>query len=1615
MLDKRKNLKGRRRPLGAAWRMAAACGIFMAGLGALATPASAQYALTWGDEFTGTAGTAPNLTNWSYQTGNDFGNGELDWATNSLANSYLDGTGNLVIKTIDNGVNANPRYTSAHLQTQGLKNVGPYGQVEARIQTPATTGIGEAFWALGSNYGTVGWPTCGEIDMMESHGTNASQSNGTIHAIGYDYYGITAGYVNGAPLNQAFHVYGMNWMPYHIQFYVDGNVYSDLDVTKLSTYSQWPFNQPIFLINGVGVGGIVAGPPDGTSVFPTYMYTDYVHWNSYTGGVPAAPSALGGTANSNSVALHWTASATAGVTYNVYINTTNSFTAGDLNTLEEYNVSGTSLTAYDLEPGTTYYFQVRAQNKGGESSASNTFQIATSARGNAGPVYINCGGFSIGNYMRDMLTNPLVSSGINVSSNSAPPTYNVAGVSNPAPNNVYDSYRWGNNSYSINNLNANALYTVRLHFCENQFTAVGARVFNAFVNGNPVLKNLDLFASAGLNKVVVYTYTAMSDANGNIEVDIANGPADAAMINAIDVTPNTGANNLPGAPGGVTATAASTNQINLSWNAVAGAGSYNVFRSLSSSFIPSSTTYAETVTGTSVVDNVLYTGTTYYYKVCAVNGTGQGPSSATVNATTQTSGAGVIAGINCGGPANGAFAVDQSFNNGTTNTFAGTTVDESALSGATIPSQTVMQSDREGTFNYSFTNLPVGRPITVTMYFMENYFAAAGSRIFNVTLNGTQVLASFDVFANAGAKNKAIQKSFNTFADANGQVNISFSPTKDNAECSAILLTQGPNPPLPSPSASAANLCSGATMVSWPVSDISVFQYKLFRGTTPGGEGGTPIATFPGTTYDYMDTSVTNGQTYYYKLTATNWTGSTTSAETSAVPNPWPIPGTVYAPNFDKGGEGSAYHSTATSNYGGWYRLNENVAIEQSKDGTAVPYDVSYASSGQWIDYTVNAANAGSYTVSFRVSGYGGGPVHIQNMAGTNLTGEIAIPATNDWQVWTNVTATLNLPAGVQTLRYCEDGGNFNFHYMTFTYNGATLPSTPTGVSATAGNAQVSVSWSASSGATSYNLYRSTTAGGEGTTPYKTGVTSPSVDTGLTNGTTYYYKVAAVNSSGTSALSTEVNGTPSGGGGSGGVSINCGGVAASPFVADVDFTGGSTTSVTNTIDTSLLTGTIPPQAVLQSNRYGTTTYTIPGLTAGSTYPVTLYFAEGYWTAAGKRTFNVTANGTSELTNFDIFAAAGATNKAVQRSFNIAANASGQVVLVFTTVIDNAQVNGIVVGSGTGGTAPAAPTGVSASAGNAQVSVSWTASSGATSYNLYRSTTAGGEGTTPYKTGVTSPSVDTGLTNGTKYYYKVAAVNSFGTSPLSSEVSATPASGVPAAPTGVSATAGNAQVSVSWSASSGATSYNLYRSTTAGGEGTTPYKTNVTSPSVDTGLTNGTTYFYKVAAVNASGTSPLSSEVSGTPQAAGSTLSINCGGAASSPFVADVDFTGGGTVTWTNAVNTSLLTGTVPPQAVLQSDREGVFSYTIPGLVANSSHTVTMYFVEQYFNAAGARVFNIAANGTTVLANVDPYALAGAQFKAVQKSFTTTANASGQIALTFSASADQPKVGGIVVN
>ena len=147
---------------------------------------------------------------------------------------------------------------------------------------------------------------------------------------------------------------------------------------------------------------------------------------------------------------------------------------------------------------------------------------------------------------------------------------------------------------------------------------------------------------------------------------------------------------------------------------------------------------------------------------------------------------------------------------------------------------------------------------------------------------------------------------------------------------------------------------------------------------------------------------------------------------------------------------------------------------------------------------------------------------------------------------------------------------------------------------------------------------------------------------------------------------------------SGAIAINSGGSASGSFTADQYFSGGSTYTNTATINMSQITTNPPPAAIFNTERYGAMTYTIPNRIAGRSYTVTLYFAETYLTAAGQRLFNVTINGTTVLSSFDIFAAAGGQNRAIARTFTTTANSSGQVVIGFTTGTQNPKIYGITV-------------------------------------------------------------------------------------------------------------------------------------------------------------------------------------------------------------------------------------------------------------------------------------------------------------------------------------------------
>jgi len=240
-------------------------------------------------------------------------------------------------------------------------------------------------------------------------------------------------------------------------------------------------------------------------------------------------------------------------------------------------------------------------------------------------------------------------------------------------------------------------------------------------------------------------------------------------------------------------------------------------------------------------------------------------------------------------------------------------------------------------------------------------------------------------------------------------------------------------------------------------------------------------------------------------------------------------------------------------------------------------------------------------------------------------------------------------------------------------------PQPPSNLAASAISAsQINLSWSASpTSNVTYSVFRSTTSGftPSSANQIASGITATAFsDISLVCATAYFYRVEAVNLGGASAPTSQAGATtqacpPVL------LQINSGGPAVSPFVADKDFAGGSTINHANAIDLSGVSNPAP-MAVYQAARIGNFTYTLPGFAAGSSHTLRLHFAETFWTAAGKRVFNVTINGTQVLTNFDVFAAAGAKNKAVIEQFAANANSSGQFVVTFTSVVDNSLVSGI---------------------------------------------------------------------------------------------------------------------------------------------------------------------------------------------------------------------------------------------------------------------------------------------------------------------------------------------------
>lgn len=243
---------------------------------------AAAPTLVWSDEFNAPDGSRPDAAKWAAVTNDSgYGNSELEYYTARPANVAVR-NGSLVLTARREkyvGKDGETRqYTSGRIESRGLFDL-QYGRIEARIKLPRGQGIWPAFWMLGSNFARVGWPECGEIDIMENVGFEPSKVHGSLHGPGYSGGHPLSGIYTlpgRARFSDDFHVFAVEWEPRAIRFYVDGILYETQTPENVPAGHRWVFNHPFFIVLNVAVGGFWPGNPDATTKFPQTMKVDYV-------------------------------------------------------------------------------------------------------------------------------------------------------------------------------------------------------------------------------------------------------------------------------------------------------------------------------------------------------------------------------------------------------------------------------------------------------------------------------------------------------------------------------------------------------------------------------------------------------------------------------------------------------------------------------------------------------------------------------------------------------------------------------------------------------------------------------------------------------------------------------------------------------------------------------------------------------------------------------------------------------------------------------------------------------------------------------------------------------------------------------------------------------------------------------------------------------------------------------------------------------------------------------------------------------------------------------------------------------------------------------------------
>lgn len=717
-------------------------------------------------EFNGPAGTFPDPTVWTYDTGDGgFGNAELEiyCAPGSNAspcdsthpNVFMDGAGNLDIRAI---LTPSGKWTSTRMKTQGLQSF-QYGRIEARLKLTPGDGLWPAFWMMGTDITTVPWPGCGEQDIMEwvPQYTSTTTSS-TDHGPGYSGgsgIGSRFTFPGGGQVNDpGYHTYGVLWSPYKMQYYRDDWTQPFLTVTPtyIPPVDNWPFNLPFFILLNEAIGGNFPKPgPDSTTPNPSDYLIDYVRQYSWAAGQPDPPHDLDAEPRaSDQIELTWRdrdhhhdhdGKSDDPEAYDIYASTTPGFVPSFSNLVVQ-NYHGTRYIHQGLSPSTTYYYLVLTNTLGGESIPSNQASATTRPFGHGRGIKINAGGYAVEDYASDMFS-------AGGATNTHPTiVVDTSGVQVPAPQGVYDTEHYGASDWAIPNLDPDGVYTLRLHFVENSFTGPGMRLFNVVINGEQVLTNFDIFATAGaMSKAVVQDFSVVPDENGIVSVQFEIGSADLPTVNGIEIK--------------------RADPDDWGWD----------------------DSDADDTTPPTIVQGSAGGGT-----------------------TTSIA-------INSNGPAVTPFVADTDFAGGRGGTTSGTSVVIDTSHVTNPAPQAVYHTQRVGgltssvpgmgSMGYFIPGLIPEATYKVRLHFAETFFTTTGSREFNVQLNAQQVLTNFDIVAAAQAEvsppaggiNRAVIEEFSVPADRYGLVMLEFLSGAVNLPSlrGLELIETAPPPPPPPP------------------------------------------------------------------------------------------------------------------------------------------------------------------------------------------------------------------------------------------------------------------------------------------------------------------------------------------------------------------------------------------------------------------------------------------------------------------------------------------------------------------------------------------------------------------------------------------------------------------------------------------------------------------------------------------------------------------------------------------------------------------------------------------------------------------------------------------------